>query len=154
MDYIKLRNEFARKSFRTVMYEQLGRKCVNCGSTFKIEYHHIVPLINGGTNNLSNIVPLCVECHEKAHDKKGFKSRGGGRPKLITFEDAEPTLHKYFNKEIGTKECKKLLGLSENNHSTMPDLCKIYKEKYNINNFYNNIDLLNSQKKRIEKLKK
>ena len=153
MSYEKLRLEFSRKSFRSNMYEQLGRKCVNCGSLFKIEYHHIVPLANSGTNNLSNIVPLCVECHAKAHDQKGFKKHNGGRPKAIEFEDAEEILSMYYNLEIGTKETKKLLGLSPTNKSTFPRLKKQYEEKYNVaKDFYNNLDLLNSQSRRVPKM--
>ena len=51
--YDKLRQEFQGESFRLNMKSELGNKCVNCGSTENIEYHHIVPLRNGGTNNLS-----------------------------------------------------------------------------------------------------
>ena len=112
MTHKQLRTEFTKLSFREELKNKLGNICVNCESTENIEYHHIVPLINGGTNKLSNIVPLCVKCHERAHDKKGFKSRGGGRPKATTFERAEPILKKYFNLEIGTREAKKLLGIS------------------------------------------
>ena len=54
--------------------------------------------------------------------------------------------------EIGTKETKELLGLSLKNKSTFPKLKKEYEQKYNITNFYNNIDLKNSQTKRIESL--
>ena len=67
--YDKLRQEFQGELFRLNMKSELGNKCVNCGSTENIEYHHIVPLKNGGTNNLSNIVPLCETCHYKAHDR-------------------------------------------------------------------------------------
>jgi 5-methylcytosine-specific restriction endonuclease McrA len=44
-------------------------RCVNCGSAEHIEYHHIVPLANGGNHIFTNIVPLCYECHLKAHNK-------------------------------------------------------------------------------------
>lgn len=151
--YEELRQEFTKKSFRTELKLKLGSACSNCGRIENIEYHHIVPLINGGTNKLSNIVPLCVECHEKSHDKEGFKSRGGGRPRATTIDEAEPILKKYFNLEIGARECKKLIGISVNNKSTWFKLTKQYREKYNIDkSFKNNIDLLKSQKNRLETL--
>ena len=153
MTHEQLRAEFTKLSFRKELKNKLGGTCVNCGSTENIEYHHIVPLINGGTNKFTNIVPLCVECHEKAHDKEGFKSRGGGRPKVTTFESAEPVLKRYFNLEIGTKEAKKLLGISPTTKSTWSDLTNKYREKYNIDpKFRNTIDILNAQEKRLKSL--
>ncbi|HFL3607959.1 TPA: HNH endonuclease [Clostridioides difficile] len=120
--YEELRQEFTKKSFRAELKLRLGSTCANCGSIENIEYHHIVPLINNGTNKLSNIVPLCVECHEKSHDKEGFKSRGGGRPRATTIDEAEPILRKYFYLEIGARECKELIGISVNNRSTWFEL--------------------------------
>ena len=150
----ELRTEFTKSSFRIELKSKLGSTCSNCSSKENIEYHHIVPLINGGTNKLSNIVPLCVECHEKAHDKKGFKSRGGGRPRATTFENAEPILARYFKLEIGTKQAKELIGITVNNKSTWSSLTNEYKDKHSIaKDFRNNIDLLKAQEKRIETIR-
>lgn len=150
-DYEKLRQEFESPSFREKMKKELGNTCCNCGSKEKIEYHHIVPLKNGGTNNLGNITPLCQHCHCKAHNKIFRRTWNNGRPKAIEYEEAEPILDKYFNLEIGTKEAKELLGVADKNKSTWYRLTKEYKEKHDIpKSFYNNIDLLNSQKKRVE----
>lgn len=148
MTYNELRQEFSKESFRNKLKDVVGSVCVNCGTTENIEYHHIVPLKNGGTNRLTNIVPLCECCHYKAHDKTMMKNKNGGRPKAIEFEQAEPILHRYFNKEIGKSETCKLLGL-KSKKGAWDRLCKQYKEKYNIGRFYNNIDLLNAQSKRL-----
>lgn len=152
MTYERLRLEFTRQSFREEMKEKLGCVCVNCGSNENIEYHHIVPLKNGGTNNLSNIVPMCRTCHFKSHDKKLFKNIKGGRPKAIEFEEAEPILHRYYALEIGTKETKELLGISIKNKTTLTTLRNQYEKKYNIEKFRNNVDLLNAQNKRVKKI--
>lgn len=152
--YKELRQEFESYKFRKNMKDTLGNVCVNCGTTENIKYHHIVPLKNGGTNKLSNIVPLCADCHYKAHDKSNFNYKNGGRPRLIEFEDAEPILKRYFNLEIGTKEAKQLLGISLKNKTTRFRLVHQYEEKYNIENFYNNIDLLNAQEQRMETLRR
>ena len=153
--YKKKRLVFTRPSFRKKVIDKKGGICCNCGRLEEIQYHHIVPLINGGTNKLTNIVPICQECHSKAHDKK-YTSLGEnhGRPKLISFQEAEHILSEYFNLKIGTKEAKEKLGMSENNKSTWFKLTKEYKKKHNIKNFRNNIDLLNSQNKRINSRKK
>ena len=64
-------------------------------------------------------------------------------------------LKKYFNLEIGTREAKKLLGMSPRNNSTWSKITNQYKDKYNIDkDFRNNIDLLKAQEKRIKSLKK
>ena len=160
-DFEKLRQEFTNPSFREMIKEKLGGKCVNCGSEENIEYHHIVPLRHGGTNNLGNIVPLCCSCHHNAHNKhihgeafaKARQEGRVGRKKLIEYEDAKPILHKYFNLEIGLKEAKRELGMSVKNKSTWSRLAARYREEYNISNdFYNNIDLLASQDKRRQTL--
>ena len=152
-DYEKLRQEFESPSFREKMKKKLGNTCGNCGSKEKVEYHHIVPLKNGGTNNLGNIVPLCQHCHYKAHNKILKNTYNSGRPKVIEYEEAEPILDKYFNLEIGMKEAKKIMGIADGNKTTWYRLTKEYKEKHEVpKDFYNNIDLLNSQKERIETL--
>ena len=59
----------------------------------------------------------------------------------------------YFNLEIGTKEAKKLLGISPTTKSTWSDLTNKYREKYNIDpKFRNTIDILNAQEKRLKSL--
>ena len=151
MIYEQLRTEFTKQSFRNELKNKLGSICVNCESTDNIEYHHIVPLANGGTNRITNIVPLCGECHSKVHNKPYRDHTKGGRPKAIEFKDAEPILHRYFRNEIGKLETCELLGIKGN--STWERLTKEYKQKHNITKFYNNIDLKNSQSKRIETIK-
>lgn len=45
-----------------------------CGSKKNLSVHHIVPVSLGGRNNLTNLVTLCLECHEKTHNNN-FTSR-------------------------------------------------------------------------------
>ena len=52
-----------------MLRENLGNTCSVCGLCFDIDYHHVVPLIEGGDNKLENIVPLCKSCHKDAHTK-------------------------------------------------------------------------------------
>lgn len=40
-----------------------GHRCVLCGSTVKLEVDHRRALMNGGTNDLSNLFTLCDDCH-------------------------------------------------------------------------------------------
>lgn len=56
-----------RKSIPVEWKQKLGKQCWNCGSTEDIQYHHIVPLIEGGNDILSNMCCLCGICHSKIH---------------------------------------------------------------------------------------
>jgi 5-methylcytosine-specific restriction endonuclease McrA len=55
--------------FTNIQRKQLinskGTICCNCLKDEKenIMFHHIVPVSIGGTDNDSNIVPLCQTCH-------------------------------------------------------------------------------------------
>ena len=42
-------------------------KCAVCGCEYGIEIHHIIPRILGGTDDPSNLEPLCSSCHKKKH---------------------------------------------------------------------------------------
>ena len=41
-----------------------GNKCIICGSTVKLEVDHRRALMNGGTNDVSNLALLCDDCHK------------------------------------------------------------------------------------------
>ena len=43
----------------------LGWKCLHCGSPDDLCPDHIIPLCYGGTNDPSNIQPLCRSCNAK-----------------------------------------------------------------------------------------
>lgn len=160
----KRRNEYNRATFKKKLDETLEPICVNCGSSENLSYHHIVPVSLGGTNNISNIVRLCPTCHDKAHLGYGDIKKIGifkaiqknslGRKRLVELDDnTVQVLHKYFNCEIGAIEAKSLLGMSIKNKSTWNRIRKEYRCIYNVpDSFKNKIDLLNSQKQRIETL--
>lgn len=53
---------------RRAAYARDGYKCVNCGlGNVVLHAHHIVPLLGGGSNLLSNLATLCKDCHAKIH---------------------------------------------------------------------------------------
>ena len=41
--------------------------CVACGTTIPLEVHHIRPMAHGGSNNMRNLVTLCIPCHRDTH---------------------------------------------------------------------------------------
>jgi hypothetical protein len=56
-------------ALRNECLEKANNECANCGQTAS-QAHHVVPLILGGFDKLSNLVALCEECHEKVHGTK------------------------------------------------------------------------------------
>lgn len=45
--------------------------CAACGRTDELQYHHLIPVVDGGTDDPNNIVVLCAECHHKWHGVNG-----------------------------------------------------------------------------------
>lgn len=50
---------------RKEIFEKYGGRCLSCGTTEKIGIDHIVPLMLGGKNDLSNIQLLCCRCNSR-----------------------------------------------------------------------------------------
>ncbi len=48
---------------------QYGNICLCCKESKKLTADHVVPLISGGVNNISNIQPLCLSCNSKKGTK-------------------------------------------------------------------------------------
>lgn len=144
MDVKKLRNEYNQKGFRRKLLEAHGDRCVNCGEEMS-EWHHVVPLALGGTNNLQNIVPLCGACHLAAHkghhiSKYAKKQRGSkGRPRKC--ENGDATLEKWVKGEIGTKEATAELGYSKAVHLKDTSVCREYLRRRGIVSVWNRVDI-------------
>jgi DNA mismatch repair protein MutS len=62
--------------------------CAVCGSTDRLETHHIVPQAEGGTHHPGNLVCLCATCHDDHHggriDIHGWEETSAGRRLLFT----------------------------------------------------------------------
>lgn len=133
------------EKFIELLKENHGTRCINCGSDLDVEYHHIVPLVMGGTNAISNFAPLCYVCHKKSHGYKTHlerkRKRLTGRPiKMIDSHDE--IFERYKNGEIGSSEAKALLGISQKSHFTEHVLYKEYLNKNGIKYIRNNIDII------------
>lgn len=135
--------------YREEVLNRFDHKCVNCGSTEDLEIHHIVPLTLGGTNAITNLVPLCVNCHKAAHlgrnmteYKKNTGRQKGGRKSKITFEEFDQAFEKYLNGEIGKRKLSDITGYSA--YMCNSDSYPHYKrslESRGISRLRNNIDV-------------
>lgn len=142
----RLRLESNRQSFKQTVVEEKGYRCVNCGSDENVELHHIVPIFLGGTNNISNIVPLCHACHAAAHNGQHMSnyqdfSKCCGRPPKKPDEEVFPVLDRYAAGEIGTKKVKELLDLTSAMKITDMAQYKRYLRDRGIKRLRNNIDI-------------
>jgi len=55
-----------------------ANRCSVCFTEGLTEAHHIVPVSLGGPSILSNLVELCLSCHDKVHNQ-----RAGWREKHV-----------------------------------------------------------------------
>jgi 5-methylcytosine-specific restriction endonuclease McrA len=58
------------RDMRRTVYHRDGGRCVYCGSTFDLQYDHIVPVVRGGGTSVENLQLLCGECNQRKG--KGF----------------------------------------------------------------------------------
>lgn len=105
-------------------------KCINCGSTDNIHWHHVVPLALGGNDIPSNIVPVCGRCHSIIHNNKALdgkylhyrgvqraKEEGkyrGRKPKQVDPELFREVYWQWKDKEIKTSQAAEILKITNN----------------------------------------
>lgn len=56
-----------QRKYSWTWYADLVDKCSNpdCTSSSNLEVHHIVPLFQGGSDDITNCVVLCGDCHNR-----------------------------------------------------------------------------------------
>ncbi|MCD7725322.1 MAG: HNH endonuclease [Clostridiales bacterium] len=131
-----------RKKIETVWKNQ----CAICGNKDFLEIHHLTPKASGGTDDYDNLILLCACCHATIHGRAYHPSQYNNHAS-IEYAAAEPILAAYFANEIGARETKEKLNLSQKTHLTESSVYKRYKREHNIEKFYNNVDLINSKRR-------
>ena len=140
-----IRDEFQRMMHSGEIQNSVGTSCVNCGCTESIEYHHIVPVLLGGTNNIRNIVPLCHKCHMAANRGRHINdyrqyTKKMGRHLIVSDADAFKAYDMLLSGEIGSYTCKKLLKCSENTKIKDSKQYKRWCEEHGILKMENRLD--------------
>lgn len=59
----------SRRSLPQRIKDQKQDFCAACGTKNNLQYHHLIPVVRGGTDDPSNIIVLCEECHKKIHEQ-------------------------------------------------------------------------------------
>ena len=95
-------------------------RCISCDRT-DITWHHVVPIECGGADRISNIVPLCKDCHMNVHAQKSLAERMadrrarlgnfGGRKRSVP-ENYKELLNDYVYCRIGRKELSERWGVT------------------------------------------
>ena len=53
------------RGMRVAVFERDGGRCAVCGSTFDLQYDHILPVALGGATTVDNLQLLCAECNQR-----------------------------------------------------------------------------------------
>jgi hypothetical protein len=53
---------------RRAVFERDGGKCVECGSSFDLQYDHILAVARGGATTVENLQLLCADCNRRKSD--------------------------------------------------------------------------------------
>lgn len=83
---------------------RFGEQCAYCGVRPQETIDHFIPIVEGGSDCLSNLVPACIHCNSTKHKSdplKWYKSQS-------------------FYSEKRWREILRLLGKSEDNYNQIP----------------------------------
>lgn len=64
------RNAASQDLARKRIIKKRGNICEGCGYPGYVELHHIISVVDGGTNADENLLLLCEKCHAEHHGYK------------------------------------------------------------------------------------
>ena len=136
MNEKNVNREFER--LRVWLWSVKGHKCVYCKGE-ATELHHIIPRKMGGDNRLSNIVPLCYQCHLKAHGKYTAKREKKKKPALPKPDNFNDVASLYLDGKLPLKSALRLTELGNS---------RFYKYLHEYAETHNKSDLLKERRRK------
>ena len=58
------RRDVIPREVRRAVFERDNGRCVDCGSSFDIQYDHVIPVAFGGASTVQNLQILCAPCNQ------------------------------------------------------------------------------------------
>jgi len=95
-----------------------GRLCAVCNCRHGVQVHHIVPRHLGGTDDPSNAIPLCPNCHDEVHAKYA-----PGRTTRV-YTEGELRGHLARTIDLASRQAHQEVGNGDWNHDV--ELVKFY----------------------------
>ena len=65
------RREPIPRELRRAVFERDGGHCVECGSSFELQYDHVIPVALGGASTVENLQVLCAPCNGRKGARVG-----------------------------------------------------------------------------------
>jgi hypothetical protein len=53
------------REVRIAVFDRDGGRCVECGSSFELQYDHLIPVALGGGSGTDNLQLLCADCNRR-----------------------------------------------------------------------------------------
>ena len=57
------------RKLRAHVIRRDGGRCQRCGSSTRLEVHHIIPAVAGGQDTPANLRAMCEACHDRLHGR-------------------------------------------------------------------------------------
>lgn len=122
------------KATRNKLEKCWNSRCAICCGNDYLEVHHLIAKSAGGTDDYDNLILLCACCHAAVHNK-AYNPDNYHQNTSIDYEYTKPILAKYFANEIGARETKEKLNLSQKTPCQKVLFSKDTKENITLKNF-------------------
>ena len=76
------------KRLKAAVHERDGHRCVDCGSTERLNCDHIVPHARGGSDAMSNLTTRCETCHRRKTSSEGGRAPRAPRSTEVDMGDS------------------------------------------------------------------